>query len=450
MSAAPNASSVTLPAPKPERPSSVAHPQPPRRRRGLFIAGALLLAAALGYAFWPKASTPAPAAVAVVRTAKVFAGPIERTIMMSGQTSSLEFQDIKAPTLRGFEAGREMILLNLIPSGTAVKKGDLLAQIDMQTLQDHIDDVYDQVQSAEADIRKRAAEQEIDRENLRQTLLVAKAELEKARLEYAASETRTPIDQELLRLAVEEAEARYKQLEADVRQKAIAHAAELKILEITRLRHVGHAQRHENDLKKYTFYSPMSGLAVVQSTWRGGEWNQVKQGDQLNSGQLFLKVVNPEKMQVEASINQVQSEELRIGQKARIGLDAFPNLKFEGNVSSIGAIATGGWRQQYYIRNIPVKVSILGSDPRLIPDLSASVEVIVERQDHAVQAPLAAIFEEDGESVVYVKNGQRTERRVVELGMKNATHVAVKSGLSEGEEVYLEKPAAKRPETPQS
>jgi multidrug resistance efflux pump len=279
---------------------------------------------------------------------------------------------------------------------------------------------------------------------------VAKAELEKARLEYAASETRTPIDQELLRLAVEEAEARYKQLEADVRQKAIAHAAELKILEITRLRHVGHAQRHENDLKKYTFYSPMSGLAVVQSTWRGGEWNQVKQGDQLNSGQLFLKVVNPEKMQVEASINQVQSEELRIGQKARIGLDAFPNLKFEGNVSSIGAIATGGWRQQYYIRNIPVKVSILGSDPRLIPDLSASVEVIVERQDHAVQAPLAAIFEEDGESVVYVKNGQRTERRVVELGMKNATHVAVKSGLSEGEEVYLEKPAAKRPETPQS
>ena len=450
MSAAPNASSVTLPAPKPVSPSPVAGPQPPQRKRGLLIAGLVLVAAVLSYAFWPKSETTAPSAVATVRTARVVAGPIERTIMMSGQTSSLEFRDIKAPTLRGFESGREMILLHLVPSGTAVKTGDLLAQIDMQTLQDHIDDVYDQVQSAEADIRKRAAEQEIDRENLRQTLLVAKAELEKARLEYAASETRTPIDQELLRLAVEEAEARYKQLEADVRQKEIAHAAELKILEITRLRHVGHAQRHENDLKKYTFYSPMSGLAVVQQTWRGGEWNLVKQGDQLNSGQLFLKVVNPDKMQVEASINQVQSEELRIGQKARIGLDAFPQLKFEGKVASIGAIATGGWRQQYYIRNIPVKISILGSDPRLIPDLSASVEVIVEKQDHAVQAPLGAIFEEDGEKVVYVKKGQGVERRVVELGMKNATHAAVKSGLSEGEEVYLERPAPKQPAVPQS
>lgn len=448
MSAAGHLRPITLPPPpQPQQPATVVPPEPPKRGWVKVVAGAVIVVAAiLGYALWPKATTPAPAGIATARTARIVVGPIERTMMLTGQTSSLDFRDIKAPTLRGFEASREMILLSLIPSGTRVKQGELLAQIDAQTLQDHIDDVRDQVRGAEADIRKRQSEQQIDRENLRQTLLVAESELNKARIEYDARETRTTIDQELLRLAVEEAEARLKQLRADVSQQEISQAAELRILEITKLRHVGHAERHEMDLKKYTFRSPMNGLAVVQSTWRGGEFALVQQGDRVNSGQLFLKVVNPEKMQVEATINQVQSEELRIGQKARIGLDAFTGLKLEGKVSSIGAIAVGGRFQQYYIRNIPVKIAIQGSDPRLIPDLSASVEVVVEHQDQVAQAPLSSLFEENGETVAYVKKGQLSERRVVELGLRNSTHAAVKSGLSEGEEVFLEKPPAKTPE----
>ncbi len=384
---------------------------------------------------------PQGASVASVRTAKVTIGPIERTLRISGQTSSSEFQNITAPIMRGPESGRELILLFLIKSGVRVKKGEMLAQIDAQSLQDHLDDLQATIEQAESDIRKRRAEQAIDWENLEQTLRVARAELNKVKLDASAAEVRTSIDQELLKLGVEEAEARFKQIEADVAFKQISQKAEIRILEITKDRHVRHDGRHKNDHKRFTITTPLDGLAVVQPTFRGGEWSLIQQGDQVFPGQLFLKVVNPERMQVEATINQAESGLFRIGQTARINLDAFPGLQFKGKIFSIGALASGGFRQGFYIRNVPVRIAIEGSDPRLIPDLSAGVDVILDRVEKVKRIPLAAVREEQGRRVVYVRQGQSAQRRVVELGLANSIQVAVLSGLEEGEEVLLEPPA---------
>ena len=85
-------------------------------------------------------------------------------------------------------------------------------------------------------------------------------------------------------------------------------------------------------------------------------------------------------MQVEGSVNQAESSEFRVGQVAKIKFDAFPGMEFNGKVYSIGALAAGGLRSaSAYIRNVPIRVKIEGSDPRLIPDLSASADVVIEK-----------------------------------------------------------------------
>jgi len=345
-----------------------------------------------------------------------------------------------APKLTGPESGREMILLYMAKSGVRVKKGEVVAQIDAQSLKDHIEDVNDDVQQANSDIRKRQAEQAIDFENLNQTLRVAKANLDKARLERKGGETRTVIDQELLKLAEEEAEAAYNQQVHDVDQKKIIYAAELKILEYTRERHVRHRDRHASDVDRFTMRAPMDGLAVSQPIFRSGEWATIQQGDQVNPGQLFMKVVTPEKMQVEATINQAESEEFRIGQEARISIDAFPGLTLPGKIYSISAIAAGGWRQNNYIRTIPVRVTIAGYDPRLIPDLSGSVDVVLSKAQNVTKIPRSALQGDSGSNYVFVKNGPTWERRTVTVGVSNLTHVAVSTGLQPGEEVATERP----------
>jgi HlyD family secretion protein len=125
-----------------------------------------------------------------------------------------------------------------------------------------------------------------------------------------------------------------------------------------------------------------------------------------------------------------------------VGFDAFPDLRLKGEVSSIGAMAVGGWRQNYFIRSIPVKVDIVEQDPRVIPDLSASADVTVNRKPNVLQVPLEAVQDEAGKTFVWVKRGNSFEKRAVQLGDSSNTHAAVESGLRAGEEVALQPPAA--------
>lgn len=302
-----------------------------------------------------------------------------RTVRLTGLTSARKYATITAPMLRGPESNKGLILLSLVKAGSFVRKGEEIARIDAQSTEDHIDDVKDTVKQAESDVVKRKAEQAIESQNLQQTLRQAKSDMEKARLDAHPAGILTPIERQLLELNVQQTEARYRELQKNIAEQQASFAAEIRILEITALRQKRHLERHEHDLQFFTIKAPMDGLAVMQPIWRGGDMGQVEQGDQLGPGQLFMKVVDAKSMQVEAKANQVETSELRIGQPVRVRFDAFPGLELPGRVYSIGALATGGSMQSYYLRTIPVNITIDGFDPRLIPDLSASAEITLER-----------------------------------------------------------------------
>jgi multidrug resistance efflux pump len=441
-------SAITSPSPRPVHepelvPPPVVRPAPPKPKR--WKLGLVLLAAAaaagLAYQLWLKPAQTAKLLPVSIPTAKATAGPLERVIRVAGTTSSINFVNIRAPEQRGPERS-SLILLELKESGARVRKGDVVARIDGQALKDHIDDVHSTVLAALADIKKRQAEQAIEWENLQQDVRLAKADLDGWTLEAGAAEIRTVIDREIIRLAVEEAEAAYRQKLDDLKAKKVAHAAEVRILELTAERHKRHRDRHAYDLERYTVLAPMDGMAVRQAIWRGGEMSMVQQGDQLFPGRLFMKIMDTSRMQVEAEINQAESHLIRIGQRARIGLDAFPEASYEGRVTSIGALARVTGFQGNYVRKIPVRIEIERPDERLIPDLSAYADIIIDRADQGVRVPRAAVFEEAGASYVFVKRGEKFEKRPVELGFRNHVEVAVLQGVNAGEEVALRRPVA--------
>ena len=400
----------------------------------------LAMAAAGGgaaYLLSGKTASPKPSVENNRRVTKVAPASIQRVLRLSGQTSARKYFNVTAPMLRGPESGKALVLIKLVKSGAPVKKGELIAQIDPQATQDHVDDVMDTVRQAANDVVKRKAEQAVEWENLQQTVRQAKADAEKARLDAQPAGILTDIERELLQLNVEETAARYKQLQENLKIQRTAYDAEIKILEITRERQQRHHDRHATDLVKYTIYAPMDGLAVMQPIFRGGEMGQVQEGDQVWPGQLFLKIVDPRSMQVEARANQAESSALRIGQKVVVRLDAFPGKQFSGSIYSIGALAVSGWLQNYYIRNIPVNITIDGSDPQLIPDLSASGDVVIEQADNVLAVPLKAVRHTNGKATVMVKQADSFQEREVTLGLDDETQVAVTSGLSAGEEVRI-------------
>lgn len=414
-------------------------PVTPTEPRGpLYYVGlaTLVVAAAGGWWLWRRPATPEnPATLAKVVSVTV--GPLESSIRLNGQTSARSFYTVTAPIMRGPESRGGMVIQKMAKNGVLVRKGEPLIEIDGQSMADHVDDVKDQLKQGNNDIEKRKAEQLVELGQLEQTLRIAKSQLDKARLDAQPAPVRTEIERELLKLAVDEADARYTQQQQDFEQKKAAHAAEIKILQTTVARHKIHLGRHEIDLSRFTVLASNPGLVVHQPIIRGGDMAQIDEGDQVYPGMPVVKVVDPASMQIEANINQAQSSELRIGQRVRIGFDAFTGLQLTGHVYSIGALASSSGRSQFFIRMVPVRITIDKLDPRVIPDLSAFVDVITGQQESAVQIPLAAINAENGKAFVYVKAANGFEKRAVTTGLQSYTQIAIKNGVRAGEEVRV-------------
>ena len=108
---------------------------------------------------------------------------------------------------------------------------------------------------------------------------------------------------------------------------------------------------------------------------------EVQEGEEVRSGLGVMDVIDPSAMRVRVKINQADVSALRVGQPARITLDSYPTRTFTGRLeqmSQIGAVSTMSNR----VRSFLAIFSIDGSDPHLMPDLAAAID-ITDRTDAA-------------------------------------------------------------------
>jgi multidrug efflux pump subunit AcrA (membrane-fusion protein) len=103
----------------------------------------------------------------------------------------------------------------------------------------------------------------------------------------------------------------------------------------------------------------------------------VQEGEEVRPGLPIVDVVDPSRMQVRARVNQADIGLVRIGQKARVRLDAYPDLVFDGRIEQLSPLALLSTLTPK-VRSFVAIISISGSHPNLMPDLSAAVDVDAE------------------------------------------------------------------------
>lgn len=335
------------------------------------------------------------------------------------------------------------VLQYLIKPGAIVKKGDKLAEFDRQYMLQRLDDYRAGVVQQELNLKKLLANIEVSRKAHDQSILVAKSELEKAKLDLKTAPVRSEIETERFKLALEEAEARYQQLLKEVPFVRDGEQAQIRISQLDYQQSETELRRSERNAERMLVRAPIEGMVVMLNILRGAEFGQVQEGDPIPPGMPFMRIVDMSSMVVEAVVNQVDVEKLRVGAKARVRFDAFPDLELPGKVYSVAAMPRSSYRSNAnYIKEIPVRISLDKMDPRVIPDLSVSVDVVIEETEAPAVAPLHAVFRDAAEAKPYVlvKKGDGWERRTVETGVANNTVIAILSGLKPGEIVAEEKP----------
>jgi HlyD family secretion protein len=419
------------PAPSPNVPEA---PSSKRRSRVWvwLVAALAVLGAVLGAGLALRARTRGNP-LADVHTATAVKKDFVRSLRVTGTTEATQSYIVSAPTLTGGGLST-LIITRMAQAGAHAKKGDLLVEFDRQNQIKNALDREAEYRDLLEQIKKKQAEQAVARARDETELQQAEDAVKSAELETRRNEVVSRIDAEKNIANLDEARARYQQLQQTFQLKRQAAAAELRILEIQRDRAYNAMNHASANSEKMAIRSPLDGVVVLNTIWKSGQMGEVQEGDEVRPGVPFMQVMNPGSMQVRARLNQADVPVLTAGQPVTIRLDAYPGLILNGKLERVGAIGLVSSMSQK-MRTFNGVFSIQGSDPRLMPDLSAAIDIEMQRVPGALLIPRDALYTDAGGAFVWVKHGQSFDREAVNVGAVSDDDAAVVSGLRAGDVV---------------
>lgn len=185
----------------------------------------------------------------------------------------------------------------------------------------------------------------------------------------------------------------------------------------------------------YTITAPISGQVITKS---------VKEGDTIsrNSGSsdtTLAVIYDLSQLTFEMSVDELDVRSVQVGQKVSVTADALEGQTFAGTVTNVSLESV----QSNGVTNYPVTVT-LDETGDLLPGMNVDGVILLDQTEDALMIPIDSLMRGNR---VYVKDDTVKEaegsvpagfRAVeVETGLTNDDYVEIVSGLSEGEEVYV-------------
>src|SRR6266852_2886023 len=354
-----------------------------------------------------------------------------QSLRLNGTTQASRSFVVLAPKLEGAQVG-SMVITKLAPAGTHIKKGDFLVEFDPQAQTKDYLEKKGAYESLVGQVAQKRAEEAIASSKDDTAMKQAEDELKRAQLELQKNEIVSRIDAEKNQEALDEAQATLKQLTETYQLKRAAAVATIRIQEIQRDRAREAMRYAQGNAAKMVVHSPMQGVVVYNTIWLGGRMGTVQQGDQARPGVPFLQVVDPSQMEVRVALNQVDLLKVRVGQQAQMRLDAYPGMTLPATLEELSPLGHPGQFAQA-VRSFTARFSVQGTDPRLLPDISAALDLDLGSRQSVLVVPLQSIDSESNHPYVWLKTTGGFEKHSVQTGPRNDLEAIVNSGLSEGD-----------------
>lgn len=354
------------------------------RTKILIGVAVLAVAAAVAYAnFYFKRAEGRQVAVEAVKKRD-----IEAVVSASGKIQPKRSVNISADTM-----GRVTDLA--INEGDTVKRGQFLLQIDPRNLESNF-------QRGQASLAASQAQLEQFRtaiETARTSLALAQENLKRQRDLWA--------EQLTTKEALDRAEA-----EARLREKELLNAQQQVTTQQARIREqqaVLSSARY--DLSKVRIESPIDGIVTRRNIEQG---ETVVIGTMNNAGTVLMTIADMSVIEAEVEVDETDIPFVRIGQAAKITIDALPDREFAGKVTEIGnsPIQTTG-QTGTQATNFKVVVTIDGQIPEVRPGFTCTADITTATRQQVVAVPIQAMVVremvlDEKEEIV---RAPRTERR---------------------------------------
>ena len=184
--------------------------------------------------------------------------------------------------------------------------------------------------------------------------------------------------------------------------------------------------------------APSPGLVVYGRF----DWDEpVYEGMEVRQRQEIIILPDVSTMVAELDVHEAQIDKVALGQLASVKVDAFPDRRFPAHVSQVSSLPKPTRSNDVKLYVVKVELEVDNSGGTLRPGMNATVELSVGNLPQVLAVPLPAVDRSGDRHFVWKLTPRGPEACAVELGVNNLTHVEIVSGLSEGDRIYMVRPA---------
>ncbi|MBU1087654.1 MAG: efflux RND transporter periplasmic adaptor subunit [Candidatus Omnitrophica bacterium] len=240
-----------------------------------------------------------------------------------------------------------------------------------------------------------------------------RAKLKSAMVSLSQSEKKVKLHQQLFEIG---AINRLKLSEVEAESGTAKHQVEAAEVEI---------ESAKQELKKTEMYAPTDCII--------GERN-IEVGELVSPyTPKAIQVVDLNTVFAEIGVVERDVTKLKIGQLARVYVDAYPDLPFDGIIDNIYPALSDK------TRTLPVEIKIDNSRRILMPGMFTRADIILFEKPGVISIPRIALKKLQEASMVYVidEASNSAQERLVETGYESTDYVEIVRGLKEGDLVAI-------------
>ncbi|WP_289053987.1 efflux RND transporter periplasmic adaptor subunit [Carboxylicivirga marina] len=331
----------------------------------------------------------------------------------------------------------EIKVSELIEEGTVVDSGDYVATLDYAAVEEILLKANDELTTALNDYEDAKIDTNLNLSTLRDELLNAQVDLEEKRLILEQSVYESPAVKRQANLNVERAVR-------DLDQKNRNYSLKQKQDENKVYRAWEKVKSRQNKVddidklfNKLEVKAPKPGL-VIYSHDRFGK--KVKAGSVISRWYpQIAELPDLSSMISKTFINEIDISKIKVGQQVKIGIDAFPEKLFDGEVITVANIGQVIPNTDSKVFEVSIKID--GIDKDLRPAMTTSNIITTANIDETLFAPLETVFRNDSLNFVFIKKGSKIKKQIVQLGISNENNTQFTEGVTEGVLLIMNQPA---------
>jgi HlyD family secretion protein len=362
-------------------------------------------------------------------------GEFEVVVNVTGELEAMNKENIMAPAELMGDLVRlyQVKIQDLIPEGTIVDSGDWVATLDKTEITTRLRDVQDELERQKSSYMKTQLDTSIQLRGLRDEILNLQYDLEETKIALEQSKYEPPATIRQNQINVEKTTRSLENTRKNYNLRVMQAVANMNDAMLS----LNKQQRRFDEIQKvinmFSINAPKRGMVIYAKEWRG---EKRKVGSSISPWDPTVATLPDLTVMISRTyVSEVDINKIKVGQKVRLGVDAFPDRKYTGEVSKVSNV--GEQLPGSDSKVFEVIIRIFGYDPVLRPYMTTSNNIIINTYKDVVYAPLETIHSEDSITFVYKKN---RVKQIVMLGDMNSNEVIIEKGLEPDEELFLAVP----------